>query len=68
MISEDRIIKIAEEAGLDTHPPLKLVEMGNGTMKFVKPKELTIYGEKILEFARLIERETLEDIKKGGRR
>ena len=62
MLEEARIIEIAKEAGVDLgmYPPLKMVDAGDGVhLKFVRPNELTIYGERILSFARMIELDVL---------
>jgi hypothetical protein len=58
-VDDARIVELAREAGLSLgmYPFPILSDKGNGKMGFVQPTELTWYGQKIVEFARLVEKE-----------
>ena len=59
MLSDDEIFKIARDQGMGMgiHPPMRLVDQGNGFLKFKEPEELTYYGSMLLAFTREIERQ-----------
>ena len=56
-LTEERIFEIAEECHISNKAPLRLTDMGDGTMRFLEPKELTIFGRQLLTFAKAIEKE-----------
>jgi len=54
----EKIVKLAKECGLEmcVYSQPKLTDMGNGTLKFIQGTDLTMYGEKLIVFANLIEK------------
>jgi hypothetical protein len=59
----EKVIQLAEQCGLGMfiYPPLRLNNMGDRTIRFIKPTEMTPYGKNLVSFANLIEKEV-----KGG--
>ena len=53
----ERLQALAKEygLGLGMTPPPRLKDMGDGTMRFIQPQELTPYGEKLIAFALAVE-------------
>lgn len=58
-LSQEQIIQIAEANGLHTElmGQSRLVDQGDGTMRFVRSTQLSYYGEKLIAFAEAIEAE-----------
>ena len=59
MLSDARILELMKEhfPSWELYGPLRLEDQGDGTSKFVSPKELHFAGQRLFEFARLIESE-----------
>jgi hypothetical protein len=56
-MTDDDIFTVAHKCRLSIgiRPPSKLTDMGNGTLKFMRQEGLTIFGENLLAFAKMIE-------------
>jgi len=69
MLDEETIIKIAEKAGLEMGMlnRLRMTKLENGYLGYRREPGLTIYGEKLVNFAQLIEEHaTNKGVKNGS--